>query len=102
MGQEFNFSIIQFNLAFEFIDREYTETREYTESACDCIEPFFSHYPDIWKEKSIDGDHYDPSTSRSFYLKDPNSHFVQRFLVYNYSSHKDSSGILSKLEFFFI
>ena len=70
MGQEFNFSSTQFNLKFGFIDREYAETREYAERACDYIEPFFSHYPDIWKDMSIDGDRYDPSRSRSSYLKE--------------------------------
>ena len=102
MDQEFNFSITQFNLIFRLITREYVETREYAESACNYIESFFSHYPDIWREMSVDGDRYDPSRSRSSYLKDPNSRYVQRFLAYSYSGRKNNSGILSRLEFFFI
>ena len=47
MGQEFSFSITQFNLAFEFIDREYAESKEYAESANIYVELFFSHYSDI-------------------------------------------------------
>ena len=55
MGQEFNFSITQFNLAFEFINQAYAETREYAESVCDYIESFFSHYPYIWKKMLLTG-----------------------------------------------
>ena len=47
MGQEFNFSITQFNLAFGFITPEYAETREYAESACDYVEPFLSSYHEV-------------------------------------------------------
>ena len=102
MGQEFHFSITQFNLAFEFITREYAETREYTESGCDYKESFYSHYPDIWKEMFVESDRYNPSRSRSSYLKEPSSRYIQRFLAYSYSGRKDSSGILSRPEFFFI
>ena len=68
IGQEFNFPITQFNLAFGFITQEYVEIREYVESTCDYIEPFFSHYHDIWKEMSINGDRYDPCLVRTGFL----------------------------------
>ena len=102
MGQEFRFSITKFNLAFGFIDQGYAESREYVKSACDFIESFFFYHAEIWKEISVDGDRYDPSRSKSFYLKDPNFCYVQCFLAYSYSSRKDSSSTFSKPKFFFI
>ena len=51
---------------------------------------------------STDRHRYDPSRSRSSFLKDPSARYVQRFLDYSYSGRKDSSGILSRPEFFFI
>ncbi|XP_071909384.1 uncharacterized protein [Coffea arabica] len=102
MGREFNFSITQFNLAFGFITREYAETREYGESACDYIESFLSRYRAVWEDMSTDRHRYDPSRSRSSFLKDPSARYVHRFLAYSYSGRKDSSGILSRPEFFFI
>ena len=102
MGREFNFSITQFNRAFGFITREYAGSREYAESACDYVEPFLSHYHDVWEDMSVDQQRYDPSRSRSSFLKDPSARYVQRFLAYSYSGRKDSSGILSRPEFFFL
>ncbi|XP_071902173.1 uncharacterized protein [Coffea arabica] len=102
MGQEFHHSITDFNLAFGFIDPAYAESREYIESACDYIEPFFSRYRYIWEDMSVDCAEYDPRHSKSCYLKDPASRYIQRFLAYSFSGRRDSSGILSKPEFFFI
>ena len=102
MGQEFHHSITDFNLAFGFIDPAYAESREYAESACDYVQPFFSRYRYIWDEMSVDRDNYDPRLSKGSYLKDPASRYIHRFLAYSFSGRRDSSGILSKPEFFFI
>ena len=102
MGQEFNFSITQFNLAFGFITREYAETREYGESACDFVEPFLTAYREVWEDMSVDMQRYDPSRSRSSFLEDPSARYVQRLLAYSYSGRKDSSGIISRPELFFL
>ena len=37
MGQEFHYSITDFNLVLDFIDQAYAESREYAESACDYV-----------------------------------------------------------------
>ena len=50
---------------------------------------------------SVDRADYDPRQSKSSYLKDPASRYIQRFLAYSFSGRRDSSGILPKLEFFF-
>ncbi|XP_027081029.1 uncharacterized protein [Coffea arabica] len=102
MGQEFHHSITDFNLALGFIDQAYVESREYTESAYDYVQPFFSHYRHIWEEMSMDRNNYDPRLSKGSYLKDPASRYIHRFLAYSFSGRRDSSGILSKSKFFFI
>ncbi|KAL2515361.1 putative RNA-dependent RNA polymerase 1 [Forsythia ovata] len=40
MGKEFNLSIIEFNVAFGFINEKYASTDEYLNSACDYSEHF--------------------------------------------------------------
>ena len=102
MGQEFSFSVTQFNLAFGFITREYAETREYGESACDFVEPFLTAYREVWEDMSVDMQRYDPSRSRSSFLEDPSARYVQRLLAYSYSGRKDSSGIIPRPELFFL
>ena len=102
MGHEFDFSITQFNLAFGFVTREYSETREYAESAGDYVEPFLSAYREVWEDMSVDRQRYDPSRSRSSFLEDLNARYVQRLLAYSYSGRKDSSGIISRPELFFL
>ena len=89
MGQQFNFSITQFNLVFGFIDDEYANSREYVESACDFAEPFFSFHTKIWKDVYVDRARYDPSQFKGSYLKDPSARYVQHFLTYSYSSRRE-------------
>ena len=47
MGQDFHHSITDFNLALGFINQAYADSREYAESACDYVQPFFSRYRHI-------------------------------------------------------
>lgn len=102
MGKEFQQSIIEFYLAFGFIDMPYSQSLEYVENACDFIEPFFYRNTGYWKDLSVDTHSFDPSQSKSSYLKNPVFCYIHRFLNYSFSGRKDSSGILSKPKFFFI
>lgn len=102
LGREFKQSLTDFNLAFGFIDRPYSESREYVDSICDYVEPFYSTNVGLWQELSVDKQRYDPSVSKSSFLKDPIWRYIQRFLAYSYSGRKDSSGTFAKPEFFFL
>lgn len=54
LGREFRQLIAEFNLAFGFIGRAQSKMREYIDSACDYVEPFFSTHIGLWHELSID------------------------------------------------
>ncbi|KAL2243765.1 UNVERIFIED_CONTAM: Transposon Ty3-G Gag-Pol polyprotein [Sesamum indicum] len=45
---------------------------------------------------------YHPSRSKSHYLKSPVLKLVHRFLAFNFSGRRDTSGICSKVELFFL
>ncbi|KAG8377679.1 hypothetical protein BUALT_Bualt08G0057900 [Buddleja alternifolia] len=100
MGKEFSYSINQFNVALGFVDNDYVQTDEYKNSCCDYLRDFRPYQ--IWKTISIDTTCYHPSQSKSSYLREPVLKYIQRFLAYNYSGRKDSSGTFTKAEFYFI
>ena len=100
MGWEFKQSITEFNLALDFIDILSSQTEEYMESACDYTEPFFSHNTGYWRELLVDTQSYDPNQSIVSFLKDPVFRYLHCFMTYSFSSRKDSSGTLTKPEFF--
>ncbi|KAG8387554.1 hypothetical protein BUALT_Bualt02G0033400 [Buddleja alternifolia] len=100
MGKEFSYSINQFNVALGFVDNDYVQTDEYNNSCCDYLRDFCPYQ--IWKTISTDTTCYHPSQSKSSYLREPVLKYIQRFLAYNYSGRKDSSGTFTKAEFYFI
>ncbi|KAG8391683.1 hypothetical protein BUALT_Bualt01G0212800 [Buddleja alternifolia] len=100
MGKEFSYSIIQFNVALGFVDNDYVQADAYSNSCCDYLRDFCPYQ--IWKTISTDTTCYHPSQSKSSYLREPVLKYIQRFLAYNYSGRKDSSGTFTKAEFYFI
>ncbi|KAG8378762.1 hypothetical protein BUALT_Bualt07G0018800 [Buddleja alternifolia] len=100
MGKEFSYSINQFNVALGFVDNNYVQTDEYKNSSCDYLCNFRPYQ--IWDTISTDTTCYHPNQSKSSYLREPVLKYIQRFLAYNYSGRKDSSGTFTKAEFYFI
>lgn len=45
---------------------------------------------------------YNPSKSKDYFLKDPILRVVQRLLAYTFSGWRDTSGTLTKTEFYFL
>ncbi|KAH9751265.1 hypothetical protein KPL71_014224 [Citrus sinensis] len=100
MGRNFSHSITDFNLALGFIDDDYSTSDEYLGTTCDFSENFEPY--GLWRNLSVDHNAYDPSKSKSSFLRDPVLKCVHRFLAYNFLGKKDHSGIFSKTEFYFI
>ncbi|KAG8365288.1 hypothetical protein BUALT_Bualt18G0088900 [Buddleja alternifolia] len=100
MGKEFSYSINQFNVALGFVDNEYAQTDKYKNSSCDYLRDF--RPISLWNTISTNTTYYHPSQSKSSYLREPILKYIQRFLAYNYSGRKDSSGTFTKGEFYFI
>ena len=102
LGVDMSLSINEFNILLGFIDPEAVSSPEYMNSACDYGQPFARDYIDIWREWSVDKFTYNPSKSKSSYLKDPVLRYIHKFLAFNFSGRKDASCILSKAEFYFL
>ncbi|KAH9782757.1 hypothetical protein KPL71_009045 [Citrus sinensis] len=100
MGRNFSHSITDFNLALGFIDDDYSTSDEYLGTTCDFSEHFEPY--GLWRNLSVDHNAYDPSKSKSSFLRDPALKCVHRFLAYNFLGKKDHSRIFSKTEFYFI
>ena len=99
MGKDFKLSITEFNIAFGFITEEYAKSDEYLNSTCDFSENF--EPVRLYRNLST-SDHYDPSKSKDSYLRDPVLKYIHRFLAFTFSGRKDSAGVLSKAEFYFL
>ena len=99
MGKDFKLSITQFNIAFGFITEEYANSDEYLNSTCDFSENF--EPVSLYKTLST-AERYDPSKSKDSYLHDPVLKYIHRFLALTFSGRKDSAGVLSKAEFYFL
>ncbi|KAH9741368.1 Endonuclease [Citrus sinensis] len=69
MGQNFSHSITDFNLALGFIDDDYSTSDEYLGTTCDFSENFEPY--GLWRNLSVDHNAYDPSKSKSSFLRDP-------------------------------
>ena len=102
LGVDMSLSINEFNILLGFIDSEAISSPEYMNSACDYGQPFSRDYIDIWREWSVDKFTYNPSKSKSSYLKDPVLRYIHKFLAFNFSRQKDAYCILSKAEFYFL
>ena len=100
MGRNFSHSITDFNLALGFIDDDYSSSDAYLGTTCDFSENFEPY--GLWRNLSVDHNAYDPSKSKSSFLRDPVLKCVHRFLAYNFLGKKDHSGVFSKTEFYFI
>ncbi|KAH9726990.1 hypothetical protein KPL70_008483 [Citrus sinensis] len=100
MGRNFSHSITDFNQALGFIDDDYSTSDEYLGTTCDFSENFEPY--GLWRNLSVDHNAYDPSKSKSSFLRDPVLKCVHRFLAYNFLGKKDHSGIFYKTEFYFI
>ena len=94
--------INEFNLILGFVGEDTLSSGSCINSACDYIQLFASNYIEIRREWSTDKQLYDPSQSKAAYLKDPMLKVNHRFLAYNFSGRKDSSGTLAKAEFYFL
>ena len=94
-------SINEFNLTLGFVSEDTIASEAYINNACDYTRPFSTEYIDIWKEWSMDRQLYNPSQSKASHLKDPVWKVIHRFLAHNFSGRKDSSGTLTKAEFYF-
>ncbi|KAH9659131.1 hypothetical protein KPL70_023750 [Citrus sinensis] len=68
MGRNFSHSITDFNLALGFIDDDYSTSDEYLGTTCDFSENFEPY--GLWRYLSVDHNAYDPSKSKSSFLRD--------------------------------
>ncbi|KAK4394161.1 Retrovirus-related Pol polyprotein from transposon.6, partial [Sesamum angolense] len=100
MGKEFSMTLTDFNIALGFTTTDLARTHEYQNSLCDYRDDFNAIKE--WKDLAIDPLIYHPSKSKAHNLKNPVLKYVHRFLAFNFSGRRDTSGICSKAELFFL
>ncbi|KAL2232413.1 UNVERIFIED_CONTAM: hypothetical protein Sindi_1421300 [Sesamum indicum] len=100
MWRHFSMTLTEFNIALGFTTTENAHTHEYVNSLCDYRDDF--NPINEWRKLSTDPLAYHPSRSKSHYLKSPMLKLVHRFLAFNFSNRRDTSGICSKAELFFL
>ncbi|KAL2228807.1 UNVERIFIED_CONTAM: hypothetical protein Sindi_1860400 [Sesamum indicum] len=100
MGRHFSMTLTEFNIALGFTTTENARTHEYVNSLCDYRDDFNPFKE--WRKLSTDPLAYHPSRSKIHYLKSPVLKLVHRFLAFNFSGRRDTSGICSKAELFFL
>ncbi|KAK4389708.1 hypothetical protein Sango_2307800 [Sesamum angolense] len=93
-------TLADFNIALGFTTTDLARTHEYQNSLCDYRDDFNAIKE--WKDLAIDPLIYHPSRSKAHNLKNPVLKYVHRFLAFNFSGRKDTSGICSKAELFFL
>ncbi|KAH9716328.1 hypothetical protein KPL71_021425 [Citrus sinensis] len=69
MGRNFSQSITDFNLALGFINDDYSSSDAYLRITCDFSENFEPY--GLWRNLSFNHNAYDPSKSKSSFLRDP-------------------------------
>ena len=74
-----------------FIDDDYSSSDAYLGTTCDFSENFEPY--GLWCNLSVDHNAYDPSKSKSSFLRDPVLKCVHRFLAYNFLGKKDQLGV---------
>ncbi|KAL0373000.1 UNVERIFIED_CONTAM: Retrovirus-related Pol polyprotein from transposon.6 [Sesamum calycinum] len=100
MGKEFSMTLTEFNIVLGFTTVDLARTHEYQNSLCNCRDDFNAIKE--WKDIAIDPLVYDPSRSKTHNLKIPVLKYAHHFLAFNFSGRKDTSGICSKAELFFL
>ena len=100
MNHGYSGSIADFCCLMGFVTKAEVKEPEFVEAQCSYCPEF--NASDVWKEWSTDPNPYNPSSSKSSFLKRPVMKYLQRFLAYNYSGRKDAAGTINKQELFFL
>src|SRR5262249_55873905 len=97
-GHQFNFSVSDVVVACGFYTDDEIEPPEYAESLItlpDTVDPRA-----VWTSLTINAPPYEPTVSKSTYLRSPALRYLHRFSVYSISGWRESTGVVTHRDLF--